>query len=273
MKTILVLVDFSRAALNAVNYAVEIAKTCKASLLLLYVCNLPVNFTQVPVSLTMDDDRLNAEAELVKLRVKIHRKTGGGLSIFSEVRNGNFFSEVRLFCEHVRPYLVIMGSQGGSRAEKLVWGGHTLYEMRHLPWTLLAVPYRARFSSIKKVALAWDFQNPAGQLPVQKIDQLISDLGAGLHMVCAGWEDEDAFRSGSTALSARAGFHRLAPVFHYLENKRTSKSIIAFVEKNRFDLLLILPGAHSLLQDPFFSGHTKKFVLHCSVPVVALHAQ
>ncbi|MCF3107652.1 universal stress protein [Niabella sp. CC-SYL272] len=91
MKTILVLVDFSKAALNAVNYGVEIAIASKASLLLLYVCDLPVNFTQVPVSLVMDDDRLNAEAELIKLKVKIHRRTHGALSIFSEVRNGNFF--------------------------------------------------------------------------------------------------------------------------------------------------------------------------------------
>ncbi len=272
MKTILVLVDFSKAALNAVNYAVEMAKSCDASLLLLYVCDLPVNFTQVPVSLEMDDDRLNAEAELIKLRVRIHRRTGGTLRIFSEVRNGNFFSEVKLFCEHVRPYLVIMGSQGASRLEKAVWGGHTLYEMRHLPWTLLAVPYRARFSPIKKVALAWDFLHPAEQLPVQKIGQLIIDFGADLHIVSAGRGNEDAFHFGCTVLNAQAGFQRLAPVFHYLEDKNTSKSIITFVEKNGFDLLLILPGLHSLLQEVVFPGCAKKIILHCSVPVIALHS-
>lgn len=271
MKTILVLVDFSKAALNAVNYSVEMAMACKAGLLLLYVCDLPVNFTQVPVSLAMDNDRLNAEAELMKLKVKIHRRMHGDLSIFCEVRNGNFFAEVKSFCEHIKPYMVIMGSQGTSIAEKLVFGRHTIYEMRHLPWTLLAIPYKARFSGVEKIALAWDYQNPINEECIEKTRQLVADLGAELHIISVAREEKEVLPISSEALKLKARFSGLTPVFHYLEERAVTKSIIAYVEKNGFDLLMIFPHAYTLLENLIFPTHTKKIVLHCSVPVMALH--
>ncbi|WP_406603596.1 hypothetical protein [Niabella agricola] len=46
---------------------------------------------------------------------------------------------------------------------------------------------------------------------------------------------------------------------------------MTYVENNGFDLLMIFPNEYSLLEDLIFASHTKKFVLHCSVPVVALH--
>ncbi|MBZ4191624.1 universal stress protein [Niabella beijingensis] len=271
MKTILVLVDFSKAAFNAVNYAVEVAMTCKASLFLLYVCDLPVNFTQVPVSLDIDDERLNAEAELIKLKVKIHERTRGDLNIFSEVRNGNFFSEVKSFCEYVRPYIVIMGSQGTSIMEKLVLGGHAVYEMQHLPCTSLAVPCKMRFSEIKKVALAWDFQNPMDRSFIEKIGQLISDFGAELHVISVIIGEKDLLQLRIKTLKSQMEFSRLAPVFHCLEGKKTSKSIMEYVENNGFDLLVLFPGEYSLFEELIFPTHTKKLVLHCSVPIMALH--
>ena len=51
MKTILVATDFSPAALNAANYAADMALAINADILLLHVYQIPVVYLEVPVAL------------------------------------------------------------------------------------------------------------------------------------------------------------------------------------------------------------------------------
>jgi len=44
-----------------------------------------------------------------------------------------------------------------------------------------------------------------------------------------------------------------------------------FEEKNKIDLLIVLPRRHNLLGSIFHKSHTKQLVLHSHVPVMALH--
>ena len=55
MKTILVATDFSAAALNAANYAADMASTINADILLLHVYHIPVSYSEIPVVVTPDD--------------------------------------------------------------------------------------------------------------------------------------------------------------------------------------------------------------------------
>ena len=53
MKTIIVATDFSSTALNAANYAADMALAINADLLLLYVYQLPVSYSEVPKKVSM----------------------------------------------------------------------------------------------------------------------------------------------------------------------------------------------------------------------------
>ncbi len=50
MKTLLVPTDFSSVSVNAMNYAVDMAQAINAGIVLLHVYNVPVSFTDSPVS-------------------------------------------------------------------------------------------------------------------------------------------------------------------------------------------------------------------------------
>jgi nucleotide-binding universal stress UspA family protein len=51
MKTIIIPTDFSPAAINAMNYAADMAIAINASLLLFHVYSVPISMTDVPVML------------------------------------------------------------------------------------------------------------------------------------------------------------------------------------------------------------------------------
>ena len=78
---------FLPAALNAANYAADMALAINADILLLHVYQIPVVYLEVPV-VNEEDMMQEAEKDINKLKEELTRKTGGKLNIETEVRMG-----------------------------------------------------------------------------------------------------------------------------------------------------------------------------------------
>jgi nucleotide-binding universal stress UspA family protein len=271
MKTILVATDFSPAALNAANYAAEMALAIKADLVLLHVYHLPVSYSEIPLAVNSEDLMQGVEKEILELKELLTRKTGGKLKIKSEVKMGVFFQVLKIVCHRIKPYTVVMGSQGTTAAEHLFFGGHTVHAMKHLMWPLITVPLEAKFSTVKKIGLACDFDKVVDTTPAEEIKTLVNDFHAELHILNTGKKEEFkpelVFESGllQEMLSA------LKPNYHFITHENTDEGIMDFAEKNQIDLLVVLPKRHSLQEKLIHKSHTKQLVLHSQVPVMALH--
>ncbi|MGZ8558933.1 MAG: universal stress protein [Chitinophagaceae bacterium] len=271
MKTILVATDFSPAALNAINYAADMALAIKAKMILLHVYQVPVSFSEIPVVMVEEEMIKNAEKTINGIKEQLIQKKGGKLNIVTEVKTGIFFEELKMICERIRPYSVVMGSQGTTAAERLFFGSHTVYAMKNLMWPVITVPADASFSFFKKVGLACDFDHVVDTTPVDEIKMLVTDFHAELHILNTGgkkeFKPEMVFESG--LLQEMLG--ALKPNYHFITNKDTDQGIIDFAEKNAIDLLIVLPKRHSLVDKLMYKSHTKQLVLHSHVPVMALH--
>jgi nucleotide-binding universal stress UspA family protein len=271
MKTILVATDFSSAALNAANYAADMALAIDASILLLHVYQLPVVFYEVPVAMTEDDMMRDAEKNISELKEQLTLKTSGKIKINTEVIMGVFYPELKTVCERINPYIVVMGSQGSTAAERFLFGGHTVYAMKHLMWPLITVPPQAIFSSVKKIGLACDFDNVVNTIPIDDVKMLVNDFNAELHILNTG--KQEVFNAnavfGPGILEEMIA--PLKPNYHFINNENTDEGIMDFAEKNYIDLLLVLPKRHGLLDKLLHKSHTSQLVLHSHVPVMALH--
>lgn len=271
MKTILVATDFSAAALNASNYAVAMASTIQADILLLHVYNLPVNYNEIPVATNVEILQQDAENEMNRLKNQLIQKSDGKINVTTEVRMGLFFPELKAVCERIKPYAVITGSQGTTVAERLLLGSHAVQAMKHLEWPLITVPPGFIFSSIKKIGFACDFEKVVDTVPVDEIKKLVNDFNASLHILNTGkqkeFKPELVFESGLV----QEMLGNLKPEYHFITSDNTDEAILDFAEKNKIDLLVVLPKRHGLLDKLVHKSHTKRFVLHSHVPVMALH--
>jgi len=271
MKTILIATDFSPAALNAANYATEMALGINANIILLHVYQIPVIYLEVYVAVTEEDMIQDTEKNMLQLKNHLTKKTGGKLNIQTEIRQGVFFSELKTLCEEIKPYAVVMGSQGTTAAERLFFGGHAVFTMKHLIWPLITVPPTVKFSSIKKIGFACDFDEVVDAIPVDEIKMLVNDYNAELHVLNIGRKEgfnpDVVFQSGLLQEILKS----LKPQYHFISNKNTDEGIMNFAEKNHIDLLITLPGRHGLLKRLIHGSHTKQLVLHSHVPVMALN--
>jgi nucleotide-binding universal stress UspA family protein len=273
MKTILVATDFSSSATNAVNYAADMAVSLNAKLILFHVYQVPVIYSEVPVAVNEADMITAAEKDMASLGSEINKKRNDKLHIETEVKMGVFFYELKSLCDTIKPYLVVLGSQGTTATERFLFGSHTVYAMKHLKWPLMTVPPESHFASIKKIGLACDFNNVIDTTPIEDIKILVKDFNAELHVINTGKEtvfDPDiVFESGLL----QEMLEGLDPKYDFVSSDNMDEGIIDFAEKNKIDLLVILPKRHDLLEKLTKKSHTKKLVLHSHVPVMALHQQ
>ena len=94
MKTIIVPTDFSPAALNATNYAADMALAIKANILLFHVYQLPLSVSETPiVLLSVEEMKQAAETKLAQLKKDLEHITSGALEIHTEARLGNISDE------------------------------------------------------------------------------------------------------------------------------------------------------------------------------------
>ncbi len=271
MKTLIVATDFSPAASNAANYAADFALAIHATILLLHVYQMPVIYLEVPVAYTEEEMRKDAEKNINRLRGELSLKRGAKLKIETELRLGEFFPGLKNVCERIQPYAVVMGSQGTTAAERLFFGGHTIYAMQHLTWPLITVPINTSFSGIKKIGLACDFEKVVDSIPVEEIQNLVKDFSAELHILNT---DKEKSFNPNTVFQSGLLEEMLAPLlphYHFIASDQTDEGIMDFAEKNQIDLLVVLPKRHSFFDTLIHSSHSKQMVLHSHVPVMAIH--
>lgn len=271
MKTILVTTDFSPAADNAAYYAADMAMFMHADLLLLNVFEIPISYYELPVAMNSQQTVEVEEKMLAKVKADLERRIVGNINIRTEVRVGSFFEELKAVCELVKPYTVVMGSQGTTAADRLLFGGHAVHAMQNLQWPLITVPPHVSFSAVKKICLACDLHNVLNTIPLEEIRILVNDFHSELHILNTGKKNEFTPTMVTESGFLQSLFADLRPEYHFIASKDIDKGVIEFCEKNEIDLLMVIPKRHSLLEKLIFKSHTKALVLHSQVPVMAIH--
>jgi nucleotide-binding universal stress UspA family protein len=275
MKTIIVPTDFSPAALNAANYAADMALAIKANILLFHVYQLPLSVSDTPiVLLSVDEMREAAENKLAQLKKDLeHIIPGGALEIKTEARMGNLADELEDCCKTIQPFTVVMGTRGHSAVERALFGSNTLKVIKHLSWPIICVPIGKKYGTgIKKIGLACDFREVKETTPVPVIRTLVKEFQAELHVLNVD-HDNQHFKADTPMQSAflHTAFEELKPQYHYIEHKDIEDGINEFAESNNLDIVITIPKKHKLLEGLFKKSSTKQLVFESHVPVMCLH--
>lgn len=271
MKKIIIPTDFSAAATNATNYAVDMAIAIQAEVILFHVLYIPITYTEVPPAVTPENMEKEMKDKLDELKQKLLHKCGHAIKIETEVRIGTIMSELTQLCKEQNPYAIVMGSQGASATEYTLFGSHSSNVMRHLKWPVIAVPSGVKFNAIKKIALACDFENVAEKIPVDEVEKMVKDFHSQLFVINTDktkyHNPDKIFESGLLQVMLQD----LNPNYQFITHHDIDEGIMDFCEKNNIDLLIVFPKRHTLIDKMIRQSHTKKLVLQSHVPVMAIH--
>ena len=274
MKTLIVPVDFSAASANAAHYALDFATAIDASLALIYICQFPIAFSEVPVpAITVTELMKDAERNIAELKHDLLREAKGSIKIYTEVREGGIVSEIDHYCKSIQPYAVIMGARGVGSVETALFGSNTLSAMKHLAWPLIIVPKGVRFTNIKKIGLACDLRNVTQSVHADQIKSLVNDFHAELHVLHVQKESKGTIGNeeieGSEWL--REMLEELKPTFHFMTKNNIEEALNEFSESNNLDMLIMIPKKHGLLDGLLHQSQSKRLAMHTHVAVMSIH--
>jgi len=274
MKTLIVPVDFSPAALNAANYALDFAHAINASITLMYVCQVPIGVSEAPVAaVTIKEILEEAEKTILELREELIRKSGGKLKVYTQIKEGYITTQIESYCKLANPYAVVMGSSGSGAVERILFGSTSLSAIRSLSWPLIIVPRGAKFKNISKVGLACDLKNVIEAVHAEEIKKLLIDFKPELHILHVNTETEKKISDTEIEGSewVRDMFIELKPQFHFLNKQHIEEAVNEFAEKNNLDMLIVIPKKHGLLETIFQRSEAKHIALRAHVPLLSIH--
>jgi nucleotide-binding universal stress UspA family protein len=272
MKTLLVPTDFSPAALNAANYAADMALAIGADLLLFHVYQVPVAVTDVPlVFISVDDLRTSAVQKLEKLKGDLEHVSSHQLKIEIEARLGNTADELENICDAIKPFAVVMGSMGHSAIERTLFGSTTLSAIRNLTWPVICVPRGKEYGlGIKKIGLACDLHEVEETTPFEAIINFVLEMNAEFHVLTVEKPGTTQDLAEQTAILGTS-IRQINPRFHFIDHKDIEDGINEFAEKNNLDLIIAIPKKHKLLEGIFKPSSTKQLVFESHIPVMCIH--
>lgn len=276
MKTLVVPTDFSSVSVNALNYAVDMAQAINAGIVLLHVYNVPVTFTDVPVSpvttISIEEVKRTVEERLYEMKKNLTHITSGQLEIFTEARLGDTLEELKELCKSVQPLAVIMGSHGNTGFERMIMGSTTLTVIRHVTYPVIIVPPGTTYHGIKRIGLACDFKD-VESTPVDYIKNLVKEFSAELYVLNVQYDDDKDYKEETMVESAYldAILQDIKPQYFFLRHEDVVEGINEFAETNNLDMIMVIPKKHRLIDSLFHKSKSKELVTHAHIPIVSIH--
>lgn len=271
MKTIVAATDFSQVSVNTVNYAADLAKLQHSKLILLHVYSLPVPVNEIPIPV-YDEMQIRDEAnkKLQKQKARLLRRTNESIIIHTEIMSGEVVSAISDYCEQVKPYAVVMGSENLGAFERFLFGGKTVAALKRIHWPLIIVPQDIHFRKFRKIGLACDLEHADEMINAEEIIALVKEFDAELHVLyIAGKHFKPHVASGSGKVHELLG--EVNPKFHYINVSGIQEGITTFAEQQDIDLLIVIPKWHDIIDQLTKPRQSKKLVLHARIPVLSIH--
>ena len=274
MKTIIAPTDFSEVSLNAVYYAADLAGALNLDLSILHVCEIHKSFNQLSVPAFDPVDLLrNADEQLKVLTHKLRVYTARKIKIKTAVKLGDVVASIEEYCMESNPYAVVMGAETSTGLERILFGGKTLGSLKRLSWPLIVVPDKVIFTGIKKIAVACDLRKVKQTLPLKEISHLLETSSAELFVLHVSPWSRGSFSDEADREAARLHnlIGKLKPKYRFLKGIDIANEIGTFVEKNKIDLLIVIPKKHNIVTKMIRESQSKEIVLKSLIPVMAVH--
>ncbi len=273
MKTFVVPTDFSPVSVNAMNYAINMAKDIHASVILFHAYQVPVAFSEVPVvTISLDEMKKQSDEKMLELKHSVEHITSGEVDVRIHNVLGDTIEELENLCQTEKPFGIIMGTHGAGAIETLFLGSTTLSALNRLHVPVMIIPPGATYKRIHRIGFACDYSQVAESTPIQEISKWIRLFDARLKVLNVDYNNRQF--NPNVPMSLTKVHELLAPLnpdFHFIDDPDIEEGINAFAETHGIELLITIPKKHKLLGKIFQRSHTRTLAMHAHVPILAIH--
>ena len=273
MKQIIVAIDFSRCSIHALEYAITIANTINADIILTWVDisdRADTAFRGIE-----NHPRKEIVQNFEELIQKYDKKLKGELSY--KIRKGKVHFEIANQAKYSDASIVIAGTHGVSGFEEFWIGSNAYRIVSHAPCPVITV--RADYEStrsIKTIVLPIDSTLESRQkLPfTSKIAKLFN---AKIHVISLYSTSIKAIRNRIDNYTHQVvKFLKEEGVDHLVkkvEAENITNSTLNYAKSVDADLISIMTEQETSASNLFLGAYAQQMVNHSSIPVLSIHTR
>ncbi|WP_373057792.1 universal stress protein [Zunongwangia sp. H14] len=258
MKNVLIPFDFSKASVNALDYAVEFS--AKDPSVLLYLLHIK----------DKDADEKKIEHKLEKAISKYHKPLAP--KIKSLVRGGKLIPSILEIQEQLEIDLVIMGTKGAEPNEESI-ATRTSKFVQEADLPVLVIPEKAKPFRLKTIILTLGKEKIADKDALYTLLEVSRRFGAEVHILtidkektAMGYSEDDESNENTLQYFLEMFYSHHS----FLENEDIEKGIMEYLDNHNVDMLAIMPNTHLENGDASEGRLTRILTLHTQTPLLVL---
>ncbi len=275
MKKLLFPTDFSETANNAFVYALKMAKSIDAEVIVLHVYDLPtVSFGEVPVTLVEIYDSIelnnfeNFKDQIPHLRKIAEKYQLEDVKMSHVLRHGDLVRIMKEICHEEQVDMIVMGTNGASGLQEMFLGSNTGNAIVNVPVTLLSVPNQAKFKLIKHIGFTTTFTDQ-DRITLHRIIAIAKKMHATVKCLAV---KTHGFKVTDEGMEYWKSEFKNEPVeFFLIPHDDVKETILDFVEHQEIDILAMLTQKRNFFEELFTHSLTQKLAYHIETPILAFH--
>lgn len=278
MTKILFPTDFSETADNAFVYALQLANTLKADLLVLHTYEMPI------ISTTSGGDpdlifdvyeqlELNQfdyyKKHTTKLRSIAEKNSLTNINTDYVFERGILVDIIQRIVEDEKINYLVMGTTGASGIEKKLLGSNTVNAIRGVKIPVFSIPHNAHFAGLHTIGFTTLFKDKDVSA-MEEVVHVAEHFGAKIEVIhVTDQPKNDELLAKHAEWQAR--FPQPFITFNILESEDVEASVFDFMEQKNIDILAMVRRNRNFFDRLFGTSFTKKMSYHVKQPVMVLH--
>lgn len=277
-KRILIPTDFSKNALHAVRYALDLYGKLNCEFYFLNVFHgdsysTGSLFIPEPGSALYETRKKESEDNFVKLLDILELHHDNPKHSYHTISTFNMLSEAlkqTIAAKDIQ--LLVMGTRGATANREIIFGGNTVNAMEKIrECPVLAIPPDTRFSTPKEIVFPTDYKTAFKRKELSYLIEIAMMHSSAIRVLYVTKKSDltEAQQNNKGLLGAI--LETVEHSFHTLSYKDVSDGITAFVESRDSDMIAFINSKHFFFGSVFAKPLVKEIGYDATVPILALH--
>lgn len=278
-KRILLPTDFSKNALNAVRFALDLYKTqsCDFYLLNAYqIRGYSIDTMMVPESGDSDYEAAKMESEqgFEKLMNMLWLHDDNPKHSFHTIATFNsLIYGLKSTIAKKDIDLIVMGTKGATDAKSLLFGTNAISVMEEITeCPVLAIPEDCRYSALKEIVFPTDYKLAYKRRELNHLLEIAEMHKATIVVLHVGREEDLDRAQLANKEILECILENSNHEFHTLEKIKVHTGINTFIASRKSDMIAFMNRQHSYLEKILSKPLVEEIGRHYQIPILELNA-
>lgn len=276
MRKILIPIDFSENAINALKYATGLFKYDISEFYIMHAYQDDIY---------SDEALLNRET-LEKITTIISNESDEQLQNTKEYlvnyspnprhtlhtisANNMLLDEVDKIVDDHNIDIIIMGTKGKTNNKKITFGSHTLQVLKYVQCPVLAIPENYKYSQPKHILFPTNYMIPYKRRELKLLCEMVFPYRAVIDMLYISTSNHLSIRQKDNSEFIKDELCKNRLNFKTENSKHIINAIYKHINESNTDMLVMVNTRHSFLENILYQSTIDEISLNLKIPFLAL---